>query len=101
MVKGKTEPVQVYEIYGLAEDVEARDRECIALYEEGYQAYLRQEWDAARRHLEDAAALEPHQPEKDPGISTNPSLVLLDRCRTLKETPPGEDWNGVYVMESK
>lgn len=101
VVKGKTEPVTVYEVYGLSDAVDAQDRECIALYEEGYQAYLRQEWDAAQRHLKDAARLEPRQPEDTPGLHTNPSLVLLERCRALKENPPGPDWNGVYVMESK
>ena len=101
VVKGKTEPVRVYEIYGLDEDVDATDRECIDLYEEGYQRYLQQDWAGARRHLKDAAALEPRQPEDAPGIKTNPSLVLLERCRHLKEDPPGDDWNGVYVMKSK
>ncbi len=101
VVKGKTEPVRVYEIYGLKDEVEASDRECIELYEEGYEAYLRQDWADARRYLEDAALLEPRQPDEDPGIKTNPSLVLLERCRHLKEDPPGEDWNGVYVMETK
>lgn len=101
VVKGKTEPVRVYEIYGLKTEVEAKDRECIELYEAGYQAYLEQNWDKARRHLEDAALLEPRQPDEDPGVKTNPSLVLLERCRHLKEEPPGEDWNGVYVMETK
>ncbi|MFB6274129.1 MAG: CHASE2 domain-containing protein [Salinibacter sp.] len=101
VVKGKTEPVQVYEIYGLEEDVDSKDRECIELYEEGYRLYLQQDWAGARRHLEDAALLEPHQPDEDPGVKTNPSLVLLERCRHLKEDPPSEDWNGVYVMETK
>lgn len=101
VVKGKTEPVRVYEIYGLEADVDATDRECIDLYEAGYRAYLQQNWDEAQRHLEDAARLEPRQPDEDPGIKTNPSLVLLERCRRLKEDPPGEDWNGVYVMKSK
>jgi len=101
VVKGKTEPATVYEIYGLKEDVDAKDRECIELYEEGYRLYLQQDWGGARRHLEDAALLEPRQPDEDPSIKTNPSLVLLERCRHLKEEPPGEDWNGVYVMETK
>ena len=101
VVKGKTEPVRVYEIYGLEEDVDAKDRECIELYEEGYRLYLQQDWAGARRHLEDAALLEPRQPDEDPSIKTNPSLVLLERCCHLEEDPPGEDWNGIYVMESK
>jgi adenylate cyclase len=101
VVKGKTEPATVYEIYGLKEDVDAKDRECIELYEEGYRLYLQQDWGGARRHLEDAALLEPRQPDEDPSIKTNPSLVLLERCCHLKEDPPGEDWNGIYVMETK
>ena len=27
--------------------------------------------------------------------------LYVERCRYLAEHPPGEDWNGVWVMESK
>ena len=29
------------------------------------------------------------------------SAMYLARCRTLIETPPGENWNGVFVMTKK
>ena len=27
--------------------------------------------------------------------------LYVERCRHLAEHPPGDDWNGVWVMESK
>jgi class 3 adenylate cyclase/HAMP domain-containing protein len=30
-----------------------------------------------------------------------PAALILERCRRYAETPPGKEWNGVHVMESK
>jgi len=38
-------------------------------------------------------------------LSRNPSDKLsqtyIERCEHLKAEPPGDDWNGVWVMTSK
>lgn len=38
-------------------------------------------------------------------VSMNPAdkaaRLYVERCRYLTEHPPGNDWNGVWVMESK
>ena len=36
-----------------------------------------------------------------PGVKDNPSMILIDRCKVMKENPPGDDWDGVYVMTTK
>jgi len=28
-------------------------------------------------------------------------MILIDRCRVMQENPPGDDWDGVYVMTTK
>jgi len=28
-------------------------------------------------------------------------MILIDRCKVMKENPPGDDWDGVYVMTTK
>ena len=30
-----------------------------------------------------------------------PSLMYLKRCKEFLETPPPEDWDGVYIMKTK
>lgn len=102
VVKGRREPVEIFEIVALspAHLPEGAER-CLALFAEGRAHYLKQEWDAALRCFEEAAPLEPLQPERDAGVESNPSLLMQARCRKLKLTPPGADWDGVYRMTTK
>jgi len=30
-----------------------------------------------------------------------PSQAYLERCRDFKQSPPPENWDGVYVMKTK
>jgi adenylate cyclase len=101
IVKGRTEPAEMYEVVCLREDLDTETRECLALHAEGIKFYLGQKWDEAIVWFEKAAALEPNRPERNPDPPTTPSLVMLERCLALKANPPGADWNGVYKMTSK
>ncbi len=102
VVQGRREPVEIFEIVALspAHLPEGAER-CLALFAEGRALYLKQEWDAALRCFEEAAPLEPLQPERDAGVESNPSLLMQERCRKLKLDPPGADWDGVYRMTTK
>ncbi len=101
VVKGRSEPVSVFEVVGLKEHVEARTLECIAIYAEGLVLYQAMDWDGARRAFHRSADLEQNQPGVVPGADTNPSLVMISRCQQLETHPPGSDWDGVYVMKNK
>jgi adenylate cyclase len=101
VVKGRTEPVKIYEIVCLKEDLTAETKQCIEIFEQAIDRYLEQDWEMAIQLFEQSAELEPNQPDRDPGIHSNPSLVFLERCKEMQEAPPEEDWNGVYVMQTK
>ena len=102
IVKGRTKPVEVYEIMGLKEDITEQQLECKSIFEEGAQAYQNQRWDEALSLFKKSAELETFKPgNEDPLISTNPSLVYLERCKKMKANPPEDGWDGVYVMTSK
>ena len=101
VVVGRSQPVNVYEIMDLKEYMGSSDFECKEVFEEGIQEYLQQHWDKARHLFQQSSELEPHQPGQHPGVKTNPSHVMIERCKEMAANPPGEDWNGVYVMESK
>jgi adenylate cyclase len=101
VVKGKTEPVEVYEIMGLREHLNEEHFACKQKFEEAIEAYQKQRWDQAIELFEEAAALEYFSPNDDSFIYTNPSLVYIKRCQVMKENPPSGDWDGVYVMTSK
>lgn len=101
IVVGRTQPVGVYEIMGLKSYLDSDSYTCLRLYNEGIQFYLNQEWDKAIEILIESAKYEPMQPDRDFGVKTNPSLVMIERCKEMKAVPPGEDWDGVFEMKSK
>ncbi|MCB1205225.1 MAG: adenylate/guanylate cyclase domain-containing protein [Verrucomicrobiae bacterium] len=101
VVKGRSRPAEIYEVIGFTSDLSSRVADCIALYGGGIEKYLARDWDGARSAFEKSAQLEPFQPGSLPGVETNPSMVMIGRCRVMKEQPPGEDWDGRYVMTSK
>lgn len=101
VVKGKTEPVEVFEIMGLRDRLPDSQFACKEKFEQAIEAYQQREWNRAIALFEQSAELEYFTPHDDSFIQTNPSLVYIDRCKVMKENPPSEDWNGVYVMKSK
>jgi len=101
VVKGRTQPAEIFEILGFRSDLPDMAKECIELYSGGIESYLARDWDLARATFERSAVLEPSQRGSLPGVSTNPSLVMVERCLAMKVDPPGEDWDGRYVMTSK
>jgi adenylate cyclase len=93
VVKGKTEPASVYEILDYHTDETFPNlRECLECFREGLASYRKQQWDRAACAFRDA-------------LHCNPSDALaeiyLKRVALMKEHPPGDDWNGVWVMKTK
>jgi len=101
VVKGRSQPVAVYEVVGFKADLAPRTFECLGVYARGVERYLAQDWDGAERSFRQSADLEPNQPQVTPGIESNPSQILLERCRHMRAHPPGAGWDGVYVMKEK
>ena len=66
--------------------------ELLKYYNLGLTAYKQRKWDDAIRAFEMALKLYP---------GDGPSGLYLERSKTFKETPPPEDWDGVYVMTTK
>jgi adenylate cyclase len=93
VVKGRTKPVRMHEIVALKEDATQQMFDCVGLYEQGMEAYYKQEWDKAIDLFHDATQLEVNY--------LNPSQLFIQRCNMMKINNPGDDWNGVFVMTSK
>jgi adenylate cyclase len=62
------------------------------MYEKAHAAYTKGRWKTARKILERVVRFAP----KD-----GPSAVLLERVKVLQEGPVIENWNGVWLMNSK
>lgn len=101
VVKGRSQPVAMYEPTGFMADLGQETQDCLDCFKQGIDKYLLQDWDGALKMFEQAKSLEPNKPGVTPGVKDNPSMILIDRCQVMKENPPGDDWDGVYVMTSK
>ncbi|WP_240356961.1 adenylate/guanylate cyclase domain-containing protein [Myxococcus eversor] len=84
-VKGKQQPVRVFELVGTADTVPAPH---LAHFAEGLALYRSQRFTEARA----AFLASPEDP---------PSQRFAARCDTLLVTPPPQDWDGVFTLDSK
>jgi adenylate cyclase len=91
-VKGKKEPVKIYELVGGTGQVETNTLACLTHFEQGLTAYREMRWDTAIEKFQHALSLNP----KDP-----PSHVYIERCQAYQQIPPPENWDGVYTMTTK
>jgi len=91
-VKGKTEPVRIFEVVGEGKEPSAEDGPWIQAYEEGLQLYRQQAFDRAIERFNEVLGI------RDDDFAAR---VFVDRCRALSEEPPGEGWDGVFVMKTK
>jgi len=93
VVKGKLEPVAVYEVLDYhTEESFPNMLEAVNYFKGGLAYYRRGQWDKAMDTFRGAQALNPQ--DKLPQL-------YLDRCAQLKAEPPGDDWKGVWVMKTK
>jgi adenylate cyclase len=90
-VKGKDRPVAVYESLGYRAG-EPGLPALLDLHAAGIAAYRARDWTAALRAFDTALELHPHD---------GPSAVYRQRCLLLRESPPEEDWDGVWNLTEK
>jgi adenylate cyclase len=92
-VKGKDQPVAVYESLGYREaELSNGLGKMLEAYAEGIAAYRAREFKKGMEAFETALQAIP-----DDG----PSTLYLERCRIYAERPPLVNWNGVWVMTEK
>ncbi|MGD9788775.1 MAG: GAF domain-containing protein [Sulfuricellaceae bacterium] len=93
VVKGKTHPVAIHEILDYhSEESFPHIVEVLSLFRNGLDLYRRKRFDEALGQFRQALTLNP---------ADKPSRLYIERCEHLKTSPPPEDWNGVWVMQSK
>jgi len=92
-VKGKLEPVTIFEVAGhLRGAARAAFQDSIGDHEAGLQAYRTQQWDRAEAAFR--AVLE----RRGKDVTAD---LYLERIATLRERPPPADWDGVWTMTEK
>ncbi len=92
-VKGKKEPITIFELVSFKEDTKHWYFEVIKHFEKGLEHYFNQEWEEAKKEFGKADSVR----EGGDGASK----AFIERCDYLKEHEPGKDWDGVWVMKTK
>ncbi len=91
-VKGKDEPVAIYEPVGETGKVDARTLEEAALFHQFLRSYRAQDWEQAELALYNLRNLFP---------DSELYRVYAERVAWLRAHPPGPGWDGVWVFETK
>jgi class 3 adenylate cyclase len=91
-VTGKTEPACVYELLGRRTAIDARRAALRDKYQEALAQYRARRWDMAAQLFQACVALDPDDV---------PSQLFVQRATHFQNSPPPDDWDGVWTLEHK
>ncbi|MFQ5581238.1 MAG: CHASE2 domain-containing protein [Mariprofundaceae bacterium] len=91
-VVGRAQTVDIYQPMGKREQVTKEQTELCRNYEKAWEMMSKRNFTEAEKCLADLYVANP-----DDG----PCEVMLQRVREFRKAPPAEDWDSVYVLESK
>lgn len=89
-VKGRSQPVTIYELLARREDNIRFP--WLHTFAAALQDYRQRQWDRAERLFQGVLAQRPQD---------QPTLCFLRRLQRYRQDPPPPDWQGVYILESK
>jgi adenylate cyclase len=96
-VKGKAQPVNIYELLGRRPTpggpAPADEQQLIDVFEAGLKHYRAQQWDDAALAFKAASQL------RKGGDPT--SEIYLERIARFRQEPPPTEWDGVYELKTK
>ncbi|NEP09506.1 MAG: GAF domain-containing protein [Symploca sp. SIO2C1] len=92
-VKGKNEPVKIYELVGFKDEpISDEKKQMIELYHEGRELYLNREFPLAIGKFAQIMAIDQGNKAAD---------LHMERCQHFLKNTPADDWDGVWTMTSK
>jgi adenylate cyclase len=91
-VKGKDEPVDIFEPIGMQGQVEQKVMDEINLWHKALKAYRVQNWDEAEMQLLNAQRM---------SAECKLYQLYLERIKQCRAEPPGPDWDGVTAFKTK
>jgi len=92
VVKGKTRPIQIYELICRAGEMDASKAEVVKHYVEALMLHWERKWDEATVLLDKALAID---------AEDGPCGLLKRRVQWYMAHPPHDEWQGEYVRETK
>ena len=93
VVMGKTEPVRIYELIAMADEVQTdATKKFLDLYHKGLEAYKKRAWKSAVEQFQQALQI-----RRDDIVSN----IYIQRSTLFIDSPPPDNWNGMFVMTKK
>lgn len=93
VVKGKTEPIEVYELLGLKQDKQAIEKfNLFQDYIDGYNHFINRNFDEAKEYFQKSLILNPHD---------KLSQIYLERAENYILNPPEKNWVPISHLSSK
>ncbi len=91
-VKGKDEPVEIFEPIGFDGQVEKKELDEIKLWHKALRAYRAQQWDEAEMDLFNLQRMSPE---------SKLYQLYFERIKQCRAEPPGPNWDGVTAFKTK
>jgi len=91
-VKGKDEPVAIYEPIGPKGQVDEAVLEELKMFHQALKLYRKQDWDQAELQLYNLQRMYPE---------CKLYQVYAERVAHFRSNPPGADWDGVFEFKTK
>jgi len=88
-VKGKTQPVAIYEL--LSDSVDDKARDLAQRFGVALALYRQRKWDEAKAAFASISV----------DFRDKASTIFVGRCDEMKAHDPGDGWNGAYVASEK
>jgi adenylate cyclase len=92
-VKGKNEPVKIYELVSKRTDIPKNIIEGSEMYQDAFKSYLKRDWVDAIGKFSEVIRI-----SKKNGKAAE---LLIDRCSYYSMSPPSENWDGVFTRKTK
>jgi two-component system sensor histidine kinase ChiS len=91
--KGKTEPVNIFEVWDGLSPTEQQQKETSSpAFQAGYDLFVQGQFDKALTHFSDNLTQYP---------DSTLDALYVKRCQELKEKQPEENWDGVVRLNQK
>lgn len=92
LVKGKLEPVVIYQPLCRKEQLNEQQKDMLAKYYQAMDAYRKQNWQQAKKLFMELLAVDAQRLIY---------RIYLDRIAIFEKNPPPENWDGVFVHSNK